>query len=138
MLVNAVYFKGHWHHKFSAHETKRRSFYTSSGAAQPVHMMSLRGKKFRYACQPGGVDAHVLELPYRGSLVAMTLILPRRGASLDSVERQLLAQPDMFRRVVRLDGGRRERVFLQLPKFKLEFMKEVCLCVSAQVNSVLF
>ncbi|XP_038613617.1 antithrombin-III [Tachyglossus aculeatus] len=85
VLVNAIYFKGHWDSKFSPENTKKEPFFLSEEKSCPVPMM-YQEAKFRYL-KAGQVE--VLELPYKGDDITMVLILPRESSALAAVERDL-------------------------------------------------
>ena len=121
VLTNAVYFKGQWVTQFDKGQTKDAAFYISPNNAVTVSFMRLRGDgvRFNYA-QDEGVQ--VLEMPYKGEKLTMTLFLPTNGD---------LAEFENVFSLEKLEGWKNrlqmQRVDVFLPRFKFEtkyFMSE--------------
>lgn len=112
VLSNAVYFKGDWDSQFSKEATKNQPFAAPTGALQ-VPTMNKFGSRFPYAKFPG---LQLLQLPYQGRDVAMTILLPDTGASLDQLEQGLTHSK--LKTWTKSMG--RPEVNLALPKFKVE------------------
>jgi serpin B len=112
VLVNALYFKADWQGKFEKFQTRDEDFATTPQAHAKVAMMS-RTDTYRYA---ETADAQVLEMPYWGAPVAMTIVLPRAKDGLAGLEASL--SPAV------LDGwiGKLAPadVHVKLPRFKVE------------------
>jgi serpin B len=85
VLVNAIYFLGDWMTPFKKDSTGPAPFFTGKTDQKDVPTMR-RGGEMRFAAQ-GGVK--VLELPYQGGDLAMTLVLPDAVDGLDAVEARL-------------------------------------------------
>ncbi len=80
VLVNAIYFKGTWQHKFPKELTGDADFTLADGSKKKVKMMSFPGTK---TLQYGETDDfQVLRLPYDGGSLGMLLALPKDGKSL--------------------------------------------------------
>ncbi len=111
VLVNAVYFLGKWDHAFDAAATSQQPFYASDGATTEVATMQ-QTESFAYG-EADGVQ--VLQMPYVGDELAMTVVLPRERNGLTAIESALSQE--------RLDGWlaatsvQRTQVFL--PRFEL-------------------
>jgi serpin B len=119
VLTNAVYFKGDWLRPFEPDATHEQAFYVDARAPKLTKMMR-QVSQLAYA----GTDAaHVVELPYRGEHLAMTVIVPRERDGLDALERSLDA--DGFAAMV--GGLKPAMVELTLPKFKLEMTTSLSL-----------
>ncbi|XP_065609201.1 serpin B12 [Cyrtonyx montezumae] len=74
VLVNAVYFKASWEHKFEGKNTVQRDFKLNQNKSKPVQMMYQKGKfKLGYIEELG---TQVLELPYAQKLLSMIILLP--------------------------------------------------------------
>ena len=87
LLLDAVYFKGEWTHKFDKEQTQPRDFTRATGSLVQVPRMVQSGR-FEYLQTP---DFQAVRLPFgRGDLV-MEVILPARASSLTSLEAQLTA-----------------------------------------------
>ena len=89
VLVNAIYFKGEWQSKFKEGHTKEMDFIISKNEKSRVQMMNQVGKfGFKKNSKDLG-QASVLCLPYTGKSVEMLIILPNRGTTLDTVEKNI-------------------------------------------------
>lgn len=77
-LVNAVYFKGAWQRPFNPSQTRPRTFTSSNADALQVPFMHQTGS---YAYSETA-EAQLLEIPYAGGRLALTLLLPKPGATL--------------------------------------------------------
>ena len=72
-LINAIYFKGAWTHRFDTDRTRDATFYRLDGSTGTVRMMSREETPVR-AYMDGSIT--VAELPYGGGAWAMTLVYP--------------------------------------------------------------
>ncbi|XP_053894605.1 antithrombin-III [Malaclemys terrapin pileata] len=114
VLVNTIYFKGHWKSEFSAQNTKRDKFYRSNGQICATPMM-YQENKFRHVSVPSD-HVQVVELPYKGDDITMVLILPTMGTSLGEVERDLTPE-----RLQSWLGSMKEILLsVYLPRFRIE------------------
>ncbi|GBN03807.1 Serpin B3 [Araneus ventricosus] len=119
VLLNAVYFKGTWETQFDPKKTKDGVFYNNGlkSEAKNVPMMKIE-TELPMASFP---DFKALELPYKGENVSMLILLPRKPDGLQALEESLT--PEKLANV-------QERMHpswmsISLPKFKLEFEKEL-------------
>ncbi len=110
VLANAVYFKADWASPFVKDRTKPRPFSLPSGSSPEVQLMTQTGP-FPYA---EANDLQVLEMPYGGQGLSMVILLPRRLADLDKVERTLPAQVTGW-----LQDMKTRQVLVFVPRFKL-------------------
>lgn len=112
-LINAIYFKGAWQHKFDKALTKLGDFHLPNGSTKKVPMMHLSRDDFRYY-ETG--DFKIISLPYADGRLSMYVILPGKTTSLSAFEASLTPQMwvDLVNRVHKSDGR------LVLPRFKLE------------------
>ncbi|KAH8340361.1 hypothetical protein KR074_005642, partial [Drosophila pseudoananassae] len=116
VLINAIYFKGDWQHKFNRANTKKNIFRTSSNQVLKVDMMSMDEISLK-ANEFADLDAKVIELPYRNSSLSMQIFLPNRIDGLSKLESQIGG----FDRTLR-----QQNVYnVKIPKFKIEFKKEL-------------
>ena len=104
-LLNALYFKGEWTHKFDAKYTHRHVFDEGRKEVQMMHQES----DFSYA--ENKVYQSVI-LPYGNMAYQMTVFLPRYGRTIDDVVNKLSS-----------DGWQQQdydpcRVDLYLPRFE--------------------
>ena len=77
-LLNALYFKGEWTHKFNAAETRRCLFDNEQKEARMMHQCS----EFSYA--ENKVYQSII-LPYGNMAYQMTVFLPNWGKTIDDV-----------------------------------------------------
>ncbi|MFP4053753.1 MAG: serpin family protein [Phycisphaerae bacterium] len=116
VLTNAVYLKATWLHSFSKHATRTAPWKLpldtrSKKDPYSVKMMSqVESLKFYE-----GDDMMAVDLPYKGSDLAMTVILPDREKSLSAVRKKLRSVT--FARM--LEEMVRTNVHVQMPRFTM-------------------
>jgi serpin B len=110
VLVNAIYFKGNWVHKFKPEVTRDAPFHVSPETTVTAPLMR-QTDDFGYAEFP---DLQVLELSYLGNDVSMVVLLPHTVDGLNKLEAQLTAS-NLAAWTAHL-GWQKVQVFL--PKFK--------------------
>lgn len=77
VAVNAIYFKGLWKSRFQPENTKMRPFNAGNGDVYKVPMMSqLSVFNMATASTSEGLKYKVIELPYHGNTLSMSLVLP--------------------------------------------------------------
>ena len=81
-LLNALYFKGEWSHKFNAAETRRAQFDDGRAEVQMMHQYT----EFSY--NQNNVYQSVI-LPYGSKAYQMTVFLPQWGKTIDDVLAEL-------------------------------------------------
>ncbi|XP_054893920.1 serpin B6-like isoform X1 [Poeciliopsis prolifica] len=119
VLVNAIYFKGHWDKQFKVDATRDAQFSVSKNSKKPVKMMHMKSKfPLTYISE---VDCQVLEMPYKGKELSMLIFLPQNmegTTGLEKLEQALTyakfmdwTNPDMMDMI---------EVQVGLPRFKLE------------------
>jgi serpin B len=112
VLANAIYFYGGWAHTFDASATADGDFFLLDGASTRVPFMSQQ-ESFSYAAGDG---FQAIELPYAGSQLAFTVILPDAG-QFAAIEDRL--DSTMLDAAI---GQMADRlVVLYLPKFEFEY-----------------
>ncbi|XP_067252130.1 antithrombin-III [Chanodichthys erythropterus] len=114
VLVNAIYFKGQWKHKFDKQNVLKLDFHVSETHKCPVPMM-YQEKKFQYA-KITADKVKILELPYNGGDITMVLILPTDGAALSEV----VANMNLQKLVGWLHAMKETTVSVQVPRFRIE------------------
>ncbi|XP_064189997.1 leukocyte elastase inhibitor-like [Anguilla rostrata] len=119
-LVNAIYFKGSWMHKFDEKQTQEMPFKINQNESKPVQMM-FQMKKFPFNYVPEH-KLQVLELPYQGQELSMFILLPEEspdGSALKKLEKELtLEKIDSW--TSRSNMSTNAEVRVHLPRFKLE------------------
>ncbi|XP_006007369.1 leukocyte elastase inhibitor B isoform X2 [Latimeria chalumnae] len=125
VLVNAIYFKGSWAHKFNDRATKEMPFRLNKSESNSVQMMYQEKKlNFNYVDE---MKLKVLELPYVGKELSMIILLPD-DINDDSTGLQQLEKNITFESIQKwtLPGRMRNvKVQVHLPKFKLEDMYDL-------------
>jgi serpin B len=106
-LLNAVYFKGAWTLKFDKNETQSEAF----NEGKSVPMMHL----FNDLPYRENDDYQALALPYGDQAYRMTILLPRKGKTIDDVADKLDAVAWK-----RLQWLTMEQVDVKLPRFENE------------------
>ena len=85
-------------------------------------MMKLHRKPFYFIESPDGLMANAYHLNYNGDKILITIILPYMEFKLEDIEKNLTA--DIINGIISSKG-----VYvvddISLPKFKLEYRKEV-------------
>jgi serpin B len=87
VLVNAIYFLGEWATAFKAEATRPAAFHLSTSSSKDVPTMH-QSARLRTATADG---VQLVELPYRGGEIAMTIVLPSAVDGLGAVEQSLTA-----------------------------------------------
>ncbi|EYF04151.1 serpin family protein [Chondromyces apiculatus] len=111
VLVNAVYFLGTWATPFSKDGTRPAPFHVGGTTAKDVPTMNL-SSRFKYAATDG---LRVLEMPYVGNELAMTLVLPDARNGLPAVEKKLTAD----KLTAWVDAAATKKVDVFLPSFEV-------------------
>jgi serine protease inhibitor len=112
-LINALYFKCDWTHRFDRQMTRNEPFRLADGGRITVPMMS-QDRAFPVHRGPG---FGMLSLPYGNGRFSMVLVLPDEGTTLQQFYQRLDAaswQSWMGRL-------QETRVMVSLPRFKLEW-----------------
>ena len=90
LLLNAIYFKGAWMHKFDADMTQTEDFEHAGPDKHQVVLPTMhQEEEFAYAendlCQ-------ALRMPYGNGAYAMTVLLPQQGKTIDQLLQTLTAE----------------------------------------------
>jgi serine protease inhibitor len=88
LLLNAVYFKGQWTHKFDKAQTQQRDFELAGGSVKQVARMAQSGR-FDYFETP---RLQAIRLPFGDADLVMEVLLPAKSSSLDALEAELTAE----------------------------------------------
>nr|XP_057929592.1 leukocyte elastase inhibitor-like [Doryrhamphus excisus] len=120
-LVNAIYFKGNWMHRFNPINTLEMPFKVNQNVTTKVHMMYLKEKlPFNYIPELG---LQILEMPYTDDELSMVILLPEESTDgsdpLLKVEKEL-THTNLNEWTKRSNMDIHSEVIVHLPKFKLE------------------
>jgi serine protease inhibitor len=112
LLLNAVYFKGQWQHKFDKAQTQERDFTLGDGTSKKVARMAQSGR-FDYF-ESGDVQA--IRLPFGDGNLTMEVLLPGKSSSLEALETELTQELWAVWRAkfVQRQGS------IELPRFELK------------------
>ncbi len=138
VLANAIYFKGEWREPFKKEKTREEYFTVTSGQKTRTLMMKERMQRVRYGAfmadgaffdtpvlvreddetsrYPGKDGFSMIELPYRGGMLAMVILAPNSPDGLGVIEKKLDAKT--LGEWISLLKGR--TVYVGVPKFRLE------------------
>lgn len=127
VLVNAIYFKGDWEHKFEQKRTRKSNFQINGIESVSVDFMSIH-REFNYGYLDD-LEAETLEMKYANSNFSMVFVLPNSVTGLPAVETKLKSYE--FKTIV--EKMEPENIDVSIPKFKVEFdiklndaLKNVC------------
>jgi serpin B len=113
VLANAIYFDADWMYPFAKELTRDGAFNTLDGAQVTVPMMAMPEPQVLSYAQGDGYQ--VVELPYKGDEMAMTILVPDTG-QFEAFEAALDAE-----RVEKILGDLESGpVVLTMPKFNYE------------------
>jgi serpin B len=112
LLLNAVYFKGQWTHKFDKAKTQQSDFTLDGGSAKQVPRMAQSGR-FDYFETP---QMQAIRLPFGEGDLVMEVLLPAKSSSLGALEAQLT--PERWKNW-RAQYSQRSGT-IELPRFELK------------------
>ncbi|XP_054618784.1 alpha-1-antitrypsin homolog [Dunckerocampus dactyliophorus] len=111
MLINYVYFRGHWERPFNSSLTGKADFHVDENTKVEVDMMKRMGRHdFHYDHENG---TSVLMLPYKGN-TSMMIILPDEG-KMKTIEEHITKESIKHWH----DSLHRQSVDVFLPKFAI-------------------
>ncbi len=116
-LINAVYFKGEWSRQFDKAKTREGVFHLPGGKEKKVLMMA-QSEVFPYFW---GEGFQAISLPYGIGRMRMHVFLPNEDSNLAA----FLANLGSDNWAQWLSRFRPERVVVRLPRFKLEYEKDL-------------
>jgi serpin B len=111
VLTNAVYMKATWNERFMKSMTAKGPFQTASGKTVQADLME-QVEEAPYVEMDG---AQIVSLPYAGSSLAMTIVLPKDKSGLPALERAM--GPDSIARWTAARGP--QRVHVVMPRFRI-------------------
>lgn len=118
-LMNAIYFQGDWMHPFDADNTEEADFTRFDGSTTTVEMMHQdEAQEFAYFEND---LMQMIDLPYGDSLFSMSIVLPKEDQTLETV----VADLDAATWQEWTDGLSPRRLFLEMPRFELEYEKSL-------------
>ena len=118
-LINAIYFKGDWLYTFDEEQTIEMNFNLPNGQQSPVDMMGFDGSTNTAYFENDLFQA--VDLPYGDSIYSMTLLLPKETVGMNTLVDNLSIE----NWVDWMASFENNEVYLKVPKFKLEYKKEL-------------
>jgi serpin B len=116
VLVDAVYLHADWESPFAKEATRPNPFHAPNGTTEPP---TMHGEKVLGYADDDGV--RVLEMPYKGGDLSMTVLLPDDASNLGALEAKIEhGGLDGF-----LAKEQSKRVAVSLPKFTIEMSSAV-------------
>jgi len=112
-LINAIYFKGGWTYPFNEEATFDEDFHLEDGSTVSVPMMHIQ-EDFEYT---QGDGFKILRLPYGQEKLAMYILLPDEGESIDDI----LAGMDADDWKSYTSMAEEGTVTLSMPRYKMEY-----------------
>jgi serine protease inhibitor len=85
LLLNAVYFKGEWTHKFDPTKTQPHEFMLDSGSAKQLPRMAQSGRFDYFETS----DLQAIRLPFGEGELVMQVLLPAKSSGLSALEKEL-------------------------------------------------
>ena len=117
LVLNAIYFKGHWTYPFDKKQTEKRTFHLEDGTEKIAPFMKLQ-RKFSYMAGDG---FQAVKLPYADGEMSMTVVLPDENLGLEDFKRTLSTENwGLF-----LTAFNEREGTILLPKFKMEYETEL-------------
>lgn len=119
-LINALYFKGTWVHKFDKKHSFTGVFYPDYGPEKYVMYME-QTNSFPY------IDtqwASIASFPYGNESFSMIVLLPKEGVSVHQVIENHL-NPDAWHAMINKLENRKEKLNVVMPRFKSEYEKDL-------------
>ena len=117
-LFNTIYFKGEWVSDFEKNSTYKEDFTTTDGGVKKVDMMHDYGRNEFYV-KNDKLDGVVMD--YRNGSMAMVMLKPTAGQTVREMYESLTYEEV----TALLDSGKVQNINLKLPKFEVEFDKEL-------------
>ena len=111
LLANAIYFKGDWIRRFDQAKTESMPFHRGDNETVEVPMMMQLGR-FPIAWSD---SAQILQLPYQGGDLSMTIVLPREPDGLHSIEEQMTPTDVIYWQ----EELSEEDILVHLPRFRI-------------------
>ncbi len=118
-LINAIYFKGDWQYTFDEDITYETSFFKNDGSPVPIDMMGWEGATELPYFENELFQA--VDLPYGDGKFSMTLLLPKNEVGIDGIVPEL----NENNWETWMGSFVNQEVNYQMPKFKLEYKKEL-------------
>ena len=131
VLTNAIYFKGDWQTQFDKSQTRDEDFHVTASQAIKAPLMH-REDRFNYF---SGGSFQVLEIPYKGRELSLTILLPNGTDGLPALE-QSLTTSSLQQWLGKLQPV--SNIILAMPRFKTTHQFELKSTLSAMGMQLAF
>jgi serpin B len=115
ILTNAIYFKGTWQIQFDEKNTTEKPFKISKEKSTDVETMRFIGTHNQFNYTENQI-MQMVELPYTGNEMSMTILLPKEGYTTQDIIRSM--NHVSYKELI--DSMNDTELDLSLPKFKIE------------------
>jgi serpin B len=115
ILTNAIYFKGTWQIQFDEKNTTEKPFNISKEKSTDVKTMRFIGTHNQFNYTENQI-MQILELPYTGNEMSMTILLPKEGYTTQDIIRSM--NHVSYKELI--DSMNKTELDISLPKFKIE------------------
>ena len=116
VLLNAIYFKAEWQHKFNPRFTRKEDFHLNSSEMIKTDMMHLT-KRFNYYEDD---ILQAIRMEYDDSDYSMLILLPRESSLLPDVINKLNQE---YYNEINSNWIAGKSVIVALPKFKIDYSR---------------
>lgn len=117
-LINAIYFKGTWTYPFDKKLTKPGSFFLEDGSTLNPDFMTMKDGEYLYYRDS---QLELIDLPYGNQQYSMTILVPNGERTVKDIVQELsVASLSTW-----LADAKKTTYELHMPKFKLEYSKEL-------------
>lgn len=133
ILVNAIYFKGLWEVPFNPMLTRKSDFFVNPSKKVSVDFL-IDDDRFLYGAVDD-LDATAVELKYKDSPFSMVILLPNEQNGLSKMVDKIQNNYNLVDVSQKL---RKERIFIYIPKFEVEYKIELKPVLSKMGMSTMF
>ena len=129
VLTNAIYFKGDWLNSFNEKETQKSMFKTANGKEIETDMMFQVNQVGYFEDE----NNQVIDLPYKGETMSMTIILPKESNSISKLSAALNVK--LFTSYIKSLEEQEVNIYLPKFSFESEFHLESVLPIMGMVDA---
>lgn len=129
-LINATYFKGAWTQRFDPQATRKADFYLQDGSTISCDMMQLQGNLAYFETDL----FQAVDLAYGNEYFSMLVLLPKEQIPVQ----RIISTLDAETLATWLGNFSTQEVALALPKFRLEYKKELKKALAALGMGIAF
>jgi serine protease inhibitor len=117
LMLNAIYFKGHWTKPFNEDATHENKFFLANN--MPVNVQYMQQSATFFHENSEELRAQLLRVPFVGKRFAMFFVLPHEGVTLDQLLMKISTISSLLN--IALYNMEPTNVNMTIPKFKFDF-----------------